>query len=374
MATTLKLRRGTTAQHSTFTGEEGEVTVDMTKDTVVVHDGATAGGFPLAKESALSSKQDALGFTPANKAGDTFTGDISVTKSGSNAVVGAERTAAATAGKVELISGDNTNALLSYGSKELIVGTNGSEKYRVGASGQLGVGGANYGTAGQVLTSQGASAAPVWGGASGTLIGYQIFTSSGSYDKTVNNPSFVIIEVQAAGGGGAGCASNSSRAGGSGGSGGYGRKKILNASLANPTETVTIGATGLGGAAGNNNGTAGGTSSFGSHVTCTGGGLGTTATNGLGGAGGTVTGADFSIAGQSARDSFFNARFVASGGHSFLGSAGAVVVDGGTVSSLAGQDAIGYGAGGSGALVSSSASSKKGGDGSPAIIIVWEYA
>jgi hypothetical protein len=51
MATALKLRRGTTVQHSTFTGAEGEVTVDTTKDTVVVHDGSTAGGFPLARES-----------------------------------------------------------------------------------------------------------------------------------------------------------------------------------------------------------------------------------------------------------------------------------------------------------------------------------
>jgi len=42
MATTLKLRRGTTTQHSTFTGAEGEVTVDTTKDTLVVHDGTTA--------------------------------------------------------------------------------------------------------------------------------------------------------------------------------------------------------------------------------------------------------------------------------------------------------------------------------------------
>jgi Major tropism determinant N-terminal domain len=45
----LQLRRGTTAQHSTFTGLVGEVTIDTDKDTIVVHDGSTAGGFPLAK-------------------------------------------------------------------------------------------------------------------------------------------------------------------------------------------------------------------------------------------------------------------------------------------------------------------------------------
>ena len=42
-------RRGTTAEHATFTGLLGELTVDTDKDTVVVHDGSTAGGFPLAR-------------------------------------------------------------------------------------------------------------------------------------------------------------------------------------------------------------------------------------------------------------------------------------------------------------------------------------
>lgn len=40
--------------------------------------------------------------------------------------------------------------------------TGGSERMRIGADGQIGIGGANYGTAGQVLTSNGAAAAPSW--------------------------------------------------------------------------------------------------------------------------------------------------------------------------------------------------------------------
>ena len=51
MAKLLKLRRGTTAQHASFTGAEGEVTIDTDKDTAVVHDGSTAGGSPLAKQN-----------------------------------------------------------------------------------------------------------------------------------------------------------------------------------------------------------------------------------------------------------------------------------------------------------------------------------
>ena len=50
MAKLLKLRRGTTSQHSSFTGAEGEVTVDTDKESLVVHNGSTAGGFPLLRQ------------------------------------------------------------------------------------------------------------------------------------------------------------------------------------------------------------------------------------------------------------------------------------------------------------------------------------
>ena len=43
------------------------------------------------------------------------------------------------------------------------------ERFRVASAGQLGIGGANYGTSGQVLTSQGSSSAPTWGSAGGIV-------------------------------------------------------------------------------------------------------------------------------------------------------------------------------------------------------------
>ena len=39
---------------------------------------------------------------------------------------------------------------------------NRTEKLRIGSSGQIGLSGENYGTTGQVLTSQGPNSAPVW--------------------------------------------------------------------------------------------------------------------------------------------------------------------------------------------------------------------
>ena len=68
MAKLLKLRRGSTSDHSSFTGAEGEVTVDTTKDALVVHDGSTAGGHPVAKSS------DVAGYAPLT--GATFTGNV----------------------------------------------------------------------------------------------------------------------------------------------------------------------------------------------------------------------------------------------------------------------------------------------------------
>ena len=41
------------------------------------------------------------------------------------------------------------------------------ERLRIGSAGQIGLSGANYGTSGQVLTSQGGSAAPQWADAGG---------------------------------------------------------------------------------------------------------------------------------------------------------------------------------------------------------------
>ena len=63
MSTQVQFRRGNTAQTSTFTGATAEITIDTDKDTVVVHDGSTVGGVPLAKESTVNAA-----FTAANTA------------------------------------------------------------------------------------------------------------------------------------------------------------------------------------------------------------------------------------------------------------------------------------------------------------------
>jgi hypothetical protein len=55
MPTVLQFRRGTTTQNNNFTGTAGELSVDTTLDTLRIHDGSTAGGFALAKETGTSN-------------------------------------------------------------------------------------------------------------------------------------------------------------------------------------------------------------------------------------------------------------------------------------------------------------------------------
>lgn len=65
MSFAFQRRRGTTAAHTSFTGLLGELTVDTTKDTVVVHDGSTAGGFPLSKQRNPYNAQTGTTYTLA---------------------------------------------------------------------------------------------------------------------------------------------------------------------------------------------------------------------------------------------------------------------------------------------------------------------
>lgn len=71
MATILQLRRGTTTQHSSFAGAIGEVTVDTTKKTIVVHDGSTNGGSALATEAYVTTQISAADNTDEITEGST---------------------------------------------------------------------------------------------------------------------------------------------------------------------------------------------------------------------------------------------------------------------------------------------------------------
>jgi hypothetical protein len=111
MADQLQLRGGTTAQHAAFTGALREVTVDTDKDTVVVHDNATVGGFPLLRQD--------LSNLPA---GTIDNADINA----SAAIVDTKLATIATGGKVSgtAITSGNISTSGSFTSTSTVTGTN----------------------------------------------------------------------------------------------------------------------------------------------------------------------------------------------------------------------------------------------------------
>lgn len=72
MATEVRLRRGTAAEHEVFAGAPAEVTVDTTNNTLRVHDGETLGGHetmprgilpsPIVPDTFLQAKADGSGY------------------------------------------------------------------------------------------------------------------------------------------------------------------------------------------------------------------------------------------------------------------------------------------------------------------------
>ena len=81
MAKRIQFRRGTTTEHATFVGAPGELTIDTTKKTVVVHDGATPGGFPASRLEAVDGTSTFNGqvrITNAAASTSTTTGSLIV--------------------------------------------------------------------------------------------------------------------------------------------------------------------------------------------------------------------------------------------------------------------------------------------------------
>jgi len=212
----------------------------------------------------------------------------------------------------------------------------------------------------------------------------QVFTGSGTYTPTTGMK-YCTIEVVGGGGGGGGCAASSGTnvaVGSCGGGGGYARKTVTAATIGS-SQTVTVGAAGSGGATGNNNGTAGGTTSVGSIVSATGGarGLGGASggaeapASGLGGAGssgdfnanGIPGGTAYGVASSAA--SWYD---IGSGGSSVFGG-GALGFAGFGSSVTNGNNATSYGGGGTGAGGTGSASTGAGGNGFAGIVIITEY-
>ena len=76
MSTQVQFRRGTTGETSNFTGAVGEVTVNTSLNTCVIHDGSTPGGFSLLRSDGTNSsfQRGAAGNCALQFIGDAGTG------------------------------------------------------------------------------------------------------------------------------------------------------------------------------------------------------------------------------------------------------------------------------------------------------------
>tara|TARA_Y100000389_G_scaffold48751_1_gene44112 strand:+ start:4602 stop:5354 length:753 start_codon:yes stop_codon:yes gene_type:complete len=85
MATQLKIRRGTTAEHASFTGAEGEITLDTSKDTLVAHDNYTAGGLPMLREDLSNLAANSVSLSKLQH-GSATAGQVVAVNSAANGI------------------------------------------------------------------------------------------------------------------------------------------------------------------------------------------------------------------------------------------------------------------------------------------------
>lgn len=219
-------------------------------------------------------------------------------------------------------------------------------------------------------------------GGGGIVIGTQVFKTSGTATYTPTIGTECVIVECIGGGGGAGIKAGATQfytGAGGGGGGGYSRI-LLSATAIGGTQTVTVGSGGTGAIAAGTAGIDGGPSSFGTLCVANGGKGGDDYIAGAGGstvgavgnclAAGSPGGCGTSISGSggyTAPQGF--------GGSSVLGGGAAAPNDNdGTAGSYVGINASNYGGGGSAGFDSRAGGTPVGGNGSPGVVIVTEFA
>jgi len=283
-------------------------------------------------------------------------------------------------------TGDTNTGIFFPAADTVGVATGGTEKVRVASAGQIGIGGANYGTSGQVLTSGGASAAPSWAtvSATGQLIrAPQVLTSGTSY-TTPAGCTAIYVEAVGGGGGGGGAVNGQQVGAGGGGGGGYAAKYFT--VTASTSYTYAIGAGGTAGAATGTNGSAGGSTTFtvsGTTITGSAGSGGTGANNSsqsaikAGGDGGTGSNGDLNLSGSVGIEGICALGNTPSTAWSKGGGGGASGFGNGGGRTLAYGDSVGStgtlgGGGGGGNAIGNAA--RAGGVGGAGWIRIWEYS
>jgi len=393
---------GTTAAAGTFTTATATTVAATTGNITTVNAPTVVGGSAVSSTLTLKSTSG------------VGTSDSIALKVGNNGATTAMT--ANTSGNIEFGAGTaalpaitttgDTNTGVFYPAADTVgVATGGTEKVRVASAGQIGIGGANYGTAGQVLTSGGAAAAPSGTtlstpSSSGQLLRAPQIKTSGTSYTTPAGCNLIMVMAFGGGGGGGGGSRSGTGAQNNGGKGGGSGANFQAWIPVSPSTayTISVGAGGAGGAGrtgstgvGTNGGDGGNTSIIVSGTTYSagqgtggGGGLNSTSTFASSGVGGlatptasmivwgdglpvTATTAATSVTNPWQSDNGFATRY---GPYSNVGGSGS------TVTSTAGTVGVGYSAGGGGgsATSSSSINAASGAAGNAGVLVITEYA
>jgi len=154
-----RFRVGTTSQPS---GTVGGFQLDMGSypGTMRLMSGAGASGTESASLAVGGSNHNASIENGANSGGKLDLYNYNSTDGNSSAVsfLNSNSLSIARVLGLNVSHSSRTGALVFMVSS----GSHPTEKVRIGSAGQLGIGGANYGTSGQVLTSAGSGSAPTW--------------------------------------------------------------------------------------------------------------------------------------------------------------------------------------------------------------------
>jgi hypothetical protein len=185
----------TSVSGATVTGN----TVNATTGNFVLLSGTTITGTAIFATTGTFGTIQAtnLSFSGSN----TISGDLTVVGSGFfGSGISVTGTISGQSGVLGLglvttpsfsFSGDSDTGIYSPAANNLSITTSGVERIRFADTGALGIGGANYGTSGQVFTSNGTSAAPSWESTNTTSI--SVGNTSATVTDTGSNGAFTVV-------------------------------------------------------------------------------------------------------------------------------------------------------------------------------------